>query len=92
MGLLFLIVLGIGAMVLIAILANRSTRKGPLPQPPQNGRESVTIEKLAVYNVVELEALIKLLIAKGTITKGELLKEIEDIEGEKLEGEGREGG
>ena len=92
MGLLFLIVLGIGGMIFVAILAKRSTRKERPPQSTQNGRETVTVEKLAVYSVVELEALITLLIEKGIIGKDELLQEIEALKGEKMEGGEHEGG
>jgi hypothetical protein len=88
MGLLVVVVLGIAAMILIARVASRSIRKDPLPesQAPKNGKEAVTLEKLAVYNTYELEGLINLLVEKGMITKEELLREVEGLKEEEGEG------
>ncbi len=42
-------------------------------------KETVSFEELLLSNVIEQEALINLLEAKGIITKAELLKEISNL-------------
>jgi hypothetical protein len=86
-GLLVLVTLGIVAMILIARIASRSIRENPLPgsQVPKNGKEAVTLEKLAVYNTYELEGLINLLVEKGLISREELLKQVEDLKEQERE-------
>jgi len=85
LGLLVLVLGGISVMVIIALVASRASRPERPAQVAHNGREAVTLEKLAVYNVVELEGLINLLIAKGIITNEELLGEIEALKGKETE-------
>jgi hypothetical protein len=79
MGLLFALVAGIALMILIARLASRTVRTDRPARPDQNGKEAVTLEKLAIYNVYELEGLVNLLVEKGVITKEELFERIEGL-------------
>jgi hypothetical protein len=39
-------------------------------------REKVTIDELAVSNMISIEALVNVLIAKGIVTQDEIIKEI----------------
>ena len=42
-------------------------------------RETVGLEELLISNVIEQEALVNLLVAKGIIKKSELLDEIKKL-------------
>ncbi len=82
MFLFFAVVLLIGGMLVVAMVARMATRRG---EPPSagDGEEVVNVEKLAVYNIYQLEGLVRLLVGKGMITRDELLREIEALREEK---------
>ena len=42
-------------------------------------REQVTIDELAVSNMISIEALVNVLIAKGIVTKDELMEEVRKL-------------
>ena len=45
-------------------------------------KEIVTLEELAYSNMMEQEALVRLLIKKGIITKREFIDELEQLSGD----------
>ena len=42
-------------------------------------REQVTIDELAVSNMISIEALVNVLMAKGIVTKDELMEEVRKL-------------
>ncbi|MFX0200410.1 MAG: hypothetical protein ACFFCW_30190 [Candidatus Hodarchaeota archaeon] len=51
-------------------------------------KESVTVQELAVSNMLEIEALRQLLFEKGIITEDEFIAKFEKLDGEMNEGRG----
>ena len=52
--------------------------------------ETVTMRELVLANNIELDALVKVLVAKGVITEAELLDAIQEMK-QRIVGEGRPG-
>lgn len=52
--------------------------------------ETVTMRELVLANNIELDALVKVLVAKGVITETELLDAIREMK-QRIVGEGRPG-
>ena len=42
-------------------------------------RDQVTIDELAISNMISIEALAKVLMAKGIVTKDELMEEVRKL-------------
>ncbi len=42
-------------------------------------REQVTIDELAVSNMISIEAVVNVLMAKGIVTKDELMEEVRKL-------------
>jgi hypothetical protein len=82
MGFVFLLFLGLAAIILIARLASKASGRGGPGAAVQNGKERITYEggkhhaERARYFQ---EAVISLLLKKGVITEEELLSEVEMI-------------
>ena len=53
-------------------------------------KEIVTLEELAYSNMMEQEALVRLLIKKGIITKREFIDELEQLSGDMEEHQSEE--
>lgn len=82
MGFVFLLLLGLTAIILIARFASKAAGRGAPGGTVQNGKEKVTYEggkNHAERGRYFQEATISLLLKKGVITEEELLAEIEMI-------------
>lgn len=80
MGLLFIVVLGISALIVLAILAGRTLRpKEPPPVDSTNGKEPYPLLESPPVDVNTIDALIYLLVSKGLIKKEELDKAVLEI-------------
>jgi len=82
MGFVFLLFLGLAAIILIARLASKASRQGEPAGVAQNGKEPIAYEggKSHAERARQFqEALISLLLKKGIITEAELLTEVEMI-------------
>ena len=61
----------------------------PVMAKPLDPKEIVTIQELAISNMLEIAALRELLFQKGIITKEELIAEFKKLDGEIKEKGGR---
>ncbi len=43
-------------------------------------KKTVSIQEIAVSNMVSIEAIIRVLVRKGLITQEEILEEVKDVE------------
>lgn len=55
-------------------------KEEPMPEPPE--RESVSLEDLVYSNMVQIEAITRLLVEKGVITPEELIDEVKAVHAE----------
>ncbi len=85
MGFVFLLLLGLTAIILIARFASKAAGRSAAGGVVQNGKERITYEGGKSHtdktNYFQ-EAVISLLLKKGVITEAELLDEIELIKKE----------
>lgn len=82
MGFVLLLFLGLVAILLIARLASKASRRGEPAGVVQNGKEPISYEggKNHAQSPRHFqEAVISLLLKKGIITEAELLAEVEMI-------------
>lgn len=82
MGFVFLLFLGLAAIILIARLASKAAGRSADTGAAQNGKERIAYEggkSQAERTRYFQEATISLLLKKGVITEEELLAEVEMI-------------
>jgi len=49
----------------------------------------VTVEEIAISNMYEIQAVIKLLVKKGLLTEEEIVQEIQELQKEHIEKRGK---
>jgi len=49
----------------------------------------VTVEEIAISNMYEIQAVIKLLVKKGLLTEEEIVQEIRELQKEQIEKRGK---